>query len=146
MAAAIETDYLIIGGGAMGMAFADVLVHETDARVAIVDRQDKPGGHWLHAYPFVRLHQPSSFYGVNSRELGSGRTDAVGGNRGLRELASKGEILDYFESVLRHDMLPTGRVQYFPQCEYLGEGRFRSRVTGEAKDGSPRKRPSMRPT
>ncbi len=26
-----------------------------------------PGGHWTRAYPFVRLHQPSAYYGVNSR-------------------------------------------------------------------------------
>ena len=27
----------------------------------------RPGGHWNDAYPFVRLHQPAAFYGVNSR-------------------------------------------------------------------------------
>ena len=137
--ARIETDYLIVGAGAMGMAYADVLVRETQARIVIVDKQDKPGGHWNHAYPFVRLHQPSSFYGVNSRSLGSGRVDQVGGNRGLGELASKGEILDYFESVLRHDMLPTGRVRYFPQSDYLGDGRFRARATGEVSQVAARK-------
>src|SRR3954453_14674731 len=53
----------------MGMAFTDTLVSETDAQVVIVDRQHRPGGHWNRAYPFVRLHQPSAFYGVGSREL-----------------------------------------------------------------------------
>ena len=56
----IETDYLIVGSGAMGMAFADTLLTEK-ADMVIVDRHAKPGGHWNVAYPFVHLHQPSSF-------------------------------------------------------------------------------------
>ena len=128
--AAIETDYLIVGAGAMGMAFADVLLTESDARIAIVDRLDKPGGHWNHAYPFVRLHQPSAYYGVNSRPLGEDRLDLSGRNKGMMELAGPNEILAYFDTVMRRDFLPTGRVQYFPQCEFEGGGRFRSIVTG----------------
>ena len=53
----IETDYLVVGAGASGMAFVDALLAETDAGVVLVDRRDRPGGHWLDAYPFVRLHQ-----------------------------------------------------------------------------------------
>jgi len=67
----IETDYLVIGAGAMAMAFVDTLLKETNARIVMVDRHDRAGGHWNDAYPFVRLHQPSTCYGVNSRELGS---------------------------------------------------------------------------
>jgi NAD(P)H-dependent flavin oxidoreductase YrpB (nitropropane dioxygenase family) len=84
----IETDYLVIGAGAVGLAFADTLIDETDAHVTIVDRHGKPGGHWNDAYSFVTLHQPSAFYGVNSMALGSGRKDARGLNQGLYELAS----------------------------------------------------------
>ena len=62
-----ETDYLVIGSGAMGMAFCDALITETNANIIIVDKHHQPGGHWNDAYPFVRLHQPSGFYGVNSR-------------------------------------------------------------------------------
>ncbi len=43
-------DYLIKGAGAAGMAFADTLLTETDATIAIVDRHDRPGGHWNDAY------------------------------------------------------------------------------------------------
>ena len=68
---AAKTDYLLIGAGAMGMAFADTLIAETDATLTIVDKHPRPGGHWNIAYPFVTLHQPSSFYGVASRELGT---------------------------------------------------------------------------
>jgi len=55
----IEADYLVVGAGAMGLAFADTLVSESDATVVVVDRNDQPGGHWTTAYPFVRLHQLS---------------------------------------------------------------------------------------
>jgi cation diffusion facilitator CzcD-associated flavoprotein CzcO len=67
----IETDYLIIGAGASGLAFADTLLDELpDAHITIVDRHGKPGGHWNDAYSFVNLHQPSAFYGVNFTAAG----------------------------------------------------------------------------
>ena len=40
---------------------------------------------------FVRLHQPSAFYGVNSRSLSSGAKDTTGLNQGMYELASGAE-------------------------------------------------------
>ncbi|MEM7542847.1 MAG: NAD(P)-binding protein, partial [Pseudomonadota bacterium] len=67
----LKADYLVVGAGAMGMAFTDVLLTESDATVVLVDRYHAPGGHWNTAYPFVRLHQPSAFYGVNSKQLGN---------------------------------------------------------------------------
>ena len=131
----IETDYLVIGAGAMGMAFSDVLMTESDATVVIVDRHGKPGGHWNDAYPFVRLHQPSAFYGVNSRRLGNDQKDATGWNRGLYELASGAEVLSYYDQVMNQQFLPSGRVQYFPMCNYNGAdngtGHFTSLVSGE---------------
>lgn len=122
----IEADYLVVGAGAMGMAFIDTLVTETEARVVLVDRHHAPGGHWTVAYPFVRLHQPSAFYGVNSSRLGSDTIDQVGWNRGLYELATPGEICAYYDRIMRREWLPTGRVGYFPMSEYLGDGRFRT--------------------
>ncbi len=145
----IETDYLVIGAGAMGMAFADVVLTETDARVVIVDRHGKPGGHWNDAYPFVRLHQPSAFYGVNSRPLGHHRIDTHGWNSGLYELASGAEVVAYYDQVMNQQFLASGRVEYFPMSSYEpaddtaadtdtdNEGRqiyeFRSLVTGRVE-------------
>ena len=122
----IEADYLVVGAGAMGMAFVDTLITETDATVVIVDRNDQPGGHWLSAYPYVRLHQPSAYYGVNSRKLGTDSIDASGWNQGFFELAGGSEVVAYYDTVMRQHLLPSGRVSYFPMSEYLGE------VDGEA--------------
>jgi hypothetical protein len=127
----LEADYLIVGSGAVGMAFADILLTETDASIIIVDRFAKPGGHWNSAYPFVTLHQPSTFYGVSSRELSKGVKDEIGFNKGLNDLASGAEVMAYYDDVMRHQFLPTGRVQYFPMCDYRGEGKFISKLSGE---------------
>lgn len=130
-----ETDYLIIGAGATGLAFADTLVAESDAHVTLVDRHGKPGGHWNDAYAFVTLHQPSSFYGVASMELGSGLKDPIGLNRGMAELASGPEVSGYFERVMNHRLLASGRVSYHPLSNYLGDadggGAFESLLSGE---------------
>ncbi len=127
----IDTDYLVVGSGAVGMAFTDTLVAETSSRIVIVDQHHKPGGHWNDAYPFVTLHQPSAFYGVSSRELSRGRVDEGGLNAGLNELATGAEISAYFDDVMRNQFLPTGRVQYFPMCKYLGNGEFVSIASGQ---------------
>jgi cation diffusion facilitator CzcD-associated flavoprotein CzcO len=55
----LQADYVVVGSGAVGMAFTDILLTESDATVLIVDRYAKPGGHWNVAYPFVELHQPA---------------------------------------------------------------------------------------
>ena len=131
MTQSLQVDYLVIGSGAMGMAFTDVLMTETNATVVMVDRHHQPGGHWNVAYPFVRLHQPSAFYGVNSKKLGSDTIDATGWNKGLYELATNSEVCAYFDQVMQQQFLPSGRLQYFPMCEYLGDGRFRSLTSGK---------------
>jgi len=84
----LETDYLVVGAGASGMAFVDSLLSHSTAEVVLVDRRHRPGGHWLDAYPFVRLHQPSANYGVNSRPLGTNRIDNAGPNAAQRWLPS----------------------------------------------------------
>ena len=128
----INTDYLVVGAGGMGMAFVDELVTQTTATVTIVDRNHRPGGHWNDAYPFVRLHQTSTCYGVNSTPLGNGTIDQVGLNKGCYELASGSEVVAYFDQVMRQRFLPSGRVRYLPMCDYREDGRVVSRVSGAA--------------
>ena len=110
----LVTDYMIVGARAMGMSFLDELINSSkDVEAIIVDTRAAPGGHWNDAYSFVRLHQPALTYGVCSRTLGDGGSD----------LASKALILEHYELAMK-DLLSTGRVKFFPQCKYLGDGKF----------------------
>ena len=144
----LTTDYLIIGAGAVGMAFADTLVTETEANVIMVDHHHKPGGHWNVAYPFVTLHQPSAYYGVPSLELSNGRKDQAGLNKGLSDLASGAQVCAYFDDVMRHILLPSGQVQFFGMSDFnqspaeaarAGQGSFTNRLTGEVTTVTARK-------
>ncbi|OZM72762.1 hypothetical protein CFN78_14200 [Amycolatopsis antarctica] len=136
----IDTDYLVIGAGATAMAFVDTLLTESQATVTLVDRYHQPGGHWTVAYPYVRLHQPSAMYGVNSRPLGDDEVDQTGWNAGLYELAGAAEICSYFDQVMRQTFLPSGRVSYFPMAEYRGAGRFHLTTSGKEYQVTVRRR------
>jgi NAD(P)-binding Rossmann-like domain len=131
---ALETDYLVVGAGALGMAFVDTLIEHSDADVVMVERRHRPGGHWLDAYPFVQLHQPSRYYGVHSTPLGQDRIERDGEDAEFYERASGAEICGYFDEVMRHRFLASGRVRFFPMSDYLGDRRFRSRVTDRVTD------------
>jgi hypothetical protein len=137
---ALEADYLVVGAGAVGMAFVDALIEEADVDVVMVDRRPGPGGHWQDAYPFVQLHQPSANYGVPSTPLGHARIDQGGPNAGFAELAGAAEICGYFDGVMRHRFLPSGRVRFFPMSEHLGGGRIRSLLNGEETEVTVRRR------
>lgn len=117
----LETDYLVIGAGASGMAFVDSLLSHSDADVVLVDRRHRPGGHWLDAYPFVRLHQPSANYGVNSRVLGTNRLDTSGPNAGFYERATASEICGYYDRVLEEQFSASGRVRFLPMSDHRGQ-------------------------
>lgn len=136
----LETDYLVVGAGAVAMAFVDALIEDPEVDVVIVDRRAAPGGHWLDAYPFVRLHQPSANYGVESTPLGHDRIDDDGPNRGFHELAGAAELCGYFDGVMRHRFLPSGQVRFFPMSEHLGGARFRSNLTGQETEVTVRRR------
>ena len=112
----LDCDYLVIGSGAMGLAFADELhTQRPSDEIILVDQRAKPGGHWNDAYRYVSLHQPAAFYGVNSLSLGPGGA----------ALASCSEILTYYEKVLAK-LTASGKVRHFPQCRYLGDREFES--------------------
>lgn len=127
----LTADYLVVGAGATGMAFSDTVISESDATVVMIDRRHAPGGHWLDAYPFVRLHQPSACYGVASTPLGNDGRDTESPEEDFGERASGPEIVGYYDHVLRERLLASGRVEFHPLSEYLGERRFRSLLTGE---------------
>ncbi|MEM6627076.1 MAG: NAD(P)/FAD-dependent oxidoreductase [Pseudomonadota bacterium] len=137
---AIETDYLIIGAGASCLAFADEMLTQSDAHMTIVDKRHAPGGHWNDAYPFVRLHQPSTFYGVESKELSDGAIDESGVNAGNMSLSEGSEILHYFHSIMKERLLPSGRVSYYPLSEVTEDRKIRSLLSGEVEDVFVRKK------
>jgi NAD(P)-binding Rossmann-like domain len=139
----IDTDYLVVGAGASGLAFVDALVAEADVEVIVVDRREATGGHWLHAYPFVRLHTPSAYYGVNSLALGEDRIDHSGENAGFYERATGGEVREYFaEATARLTRL--GGVRVLTRHEHLGRGsngeQVRDLSSGELHDVVVRRR------
>ncbi|TNM41926.1 hypothetical protein FHP29_08105 [Nocardioides albidus] len=140
----LETDYLVVGAGASGMAFVDALIEHSDADVIMVDRRHKPGGHWHDAYPFVRLHQPAAAYGVSSTMLGGDRIDLAGVNAGMYELSSAAEICSYFSEVMDRVLLPSGQVRFLAMSEYRevapGDHRIVSLLTGEKVKVKVRKR------
>ena len=140
----IETDYLVVGAGASGLAFADALVAEAEnVAVTVIDRQTAPGGHWLHAYPFVRLHTPSAYYGVSSLALGEDRVDETGENAGYYERATGEEVCEHFAAAAAA-LTGTGRVRVLTGHEYLGRGseceQVRDLDTGEIHDVTVRRR------
>ncbi|MDW4571196.1 NAD(P)-binding protein [Microbacterium sp. M3] len=129
MEAIADVDYVVVGAGAMGMAFTDALTAHADVSVALVDRRHGAGGHWLDAYGFVRLHQASAFYGVASTLLGGGRVQPDGPERGLHERARAAEITEYYARVLAR-LVASGRVAFHGRSEYLGDRRFMSLLSG----------------
>ncbi|SEE72480.1 Pyridine nucleotide-disulphide oxidoreductase [Arthrobacter alpinus] len=137
MTRVVQADYLVVGAGAAGMAFTDALIDHSNARVAIVDRRHGVGGHWLDAYPFVRLHQASAFYGVASTLLGRGQIQHRGPETGLHERADAAEICSYYSHILTDRMLDSDRVEFLPNCEYLPTRQIRSRVSGQILEVSP---------
>jgi hypothetical protein len=140
MVTVLEADYLVVGAGASGMAFTDALTSHADVDVVMVDRRHGVGGHWLDAYPFVRLHQASAFYGVASTLLGGGRIQQDGPEAGLHERATAPEICAYYARVLREGMLGSGHVSFYPSCDYVGDGQFVSRLSGQRYEVRVRRR------
>jgi hypothetical protein len=130
----IRTDYLVVGSGASGLAFADALVAEADVEVTVIDRRAAPGGHWVDTYPFVHLHTPSAYYGVNSLALGEDRIDEVGENAGYYERATGEEVFEHFAHAAEQ-LAQTGRGRVLTCHEHLGAGsdgeQVRDLSTGE---------------
>ncbi len=127
----LDADYLVVGAGAMGMGFTDALVERADVKVVMVDRRHGVGGHWLEAYPFVRLHQSSSFYGVASTVLGGRRKQTTGPEVGLDERADQPTICAYFADVLADRLVGSGKVELLTGTDYVGDRALVSRVSGK---------------
>jgi len=144
VARSIKTDYLVVGAGAMGMAFTDALIDcDSKVQVVLVDRRHSCGGHWRDAYPFVQLHQASVFYGVASKQLGTGNIQRQGPEAGLQERARLAEIQAYYDDILHRRFLGSGQVSFFGGYSHREEdGRqiATSLVSGETVEIDVRRR------
>ncbi|MGE0230641.1 MAG: NAD(P)-binding protein [Flavobacteriaceae bacterium] len=139
----ITTDYLVVGAGATGMAFTDALIAYADVHVTLVDRRQTAGGHWQDAYPFVKLHQASLFYGVASTLLGSGQIQSEGPETGLQERARQPQIQAYYDDLLHRRFADSGKVTFLGGCEYRTDGTAHlvtSHVSGETRNFKVRQR------
>lgn len=96
-------DYLVVGGGATGMAFVDTLLAHSSSdsapSVVMIDKHAGPGGQWNDSYSFVRLHQPSAGYGVETEEMGPAA--GASGASEKQHRATRAEILEYYRRVQR---------------------------------------------
>jgi hypothetical protein len=118
----ITCDYLVVGAGTACLSFVDTLLtRRKDVTFIIVDRNSAPGGHWTTAYPFVRLHQPSCNYGVNSLPLSY--LDKNGNEPWDQNVrASAKEICEYYKKVVQN-FEATGRVRTYFDTNYEGEAK-----------------------
>ena len=114
----LETDYLVVGCGAAGMAFADALIEAsrmpTSSSSTVVTRQAGTGSRPIRSCGCTSRR---SYYGVNSLPLGSEAIDRHGPNAGMYERASAAEICGYYDRVMQQRLLPSGRVRYFPMSK-----------------------------
>src|SRR5882724_11792668 len=139
----LETDYLVVGAGAMGVAFTDALIDHADVHVTLVDRRHAAGGHWQDAYPFVQLHQASVFYGVASTVLGNGAVQEAGPEAGLQERARRSEIQAYYDDILHRRFVGSGRVTFLGGRPYNKNNTSHfvtSLVSGETREIRVRRR------
>ena len=126
----LECDYLIVGAGAASLAFVDTLLTELpEANVILIDKKGGPGGHWINAYGFVRLHQPSRFYGISSSKL---EGDSI---PPFKHRANKYEILDYFQRFV-DAKVGSNQLHFYPNCVYDFESEKKRITTGDGFEGN----------
>ena len=116
----LTCDYLVVGAGAASLAFIDTLLIELpEAKVILVDKHEAPGGHWIDAYDFVRLHQPSLLYGVSSKQMEGNWLYCLlkGFTLPWNHRATKAQILSYFKSLV-NGWVGKGMMEYYSLCKY----------------------------
>lgn len=120
-----DFDYIVIGASIEGLIFSEAVLKDRKARVAIIDRNSVPGGHWLHRPEFAQAGSPNAAIGLSDFTISDW-------NPGIR-VSSRAEILDYCAHILQHRLLPSERFSYFPDCEYLGDGCVAFLKTGDVE-------------
>ena len=118
----LECDYLVVGAGAASLAFVDTMLTELPniGKIILIDKKEHPGGHWVDAYGFVRLHQPSRFYGIASSCLEDSWIRTKQFDKQQDHRANKHEILAYFRRFV-DAQVASGRLEFYPKCVYKFE-------------------------
>ena len=87
-------DYVVVGGGMTGVGIvAELLDYRPDASILVMDKLDQLGGHWNFAYPYVRLHNFTSYYTL----YGYPFKDEIRAKEHHR--ANLPDLLEYFGSI-----------------------------------------------
>ena len=120
-----DVDYLILGANIYSLVFANAVLETCDAHVALIDPRGEPGGHWHQVPDFSRLPPPYSAFGLPSFSIQDWQPE--------RNHIDRGGVLAYCAHVLTQRLLPSGRVHYFPRCDYRGGGKIVSIDTGEVR-------------
>jgi len=118
--ATLECDYLIVGAGAASMSFIDTLLTELpETKIILIDKKAAVGGHWVHAYDFVRLHQPSLVYGIASKQLEGNwmKLMLMKMTFPWNHRANKKEILKYFGGFVK-EKIDLNQLDFYPNCVY----------------------------
>lgn len=116
----LECDYLVVGAGASPLAFIDTLLTELpEAKVILIDKKPAPGGHWVDAYGYCKLHQPSIIYGIASKQLEGNWLKLLLTRFTLpwNHRATKQEILTYFGDFV-NEKVASERIDYYPSTIY----------------------------
>src|SRR5262249_11416956 len=69
-----------------------------------------------------------------------GGTQQHGPETGLHERATAPEVCAYYDRVLRQRLLASGKVSFYPNCDYVEDGQFVSRLSGTRYQGRGRPR------
>ena len=137
MTSRIEADYLVVGAGAMGMAFTDALIDHADVRVALVDRRARRRRPLARGLP-VRAAAPVLH--LLRRRVDGARRRADPGARARGRAARAGRPADDLR-LLRRTCWPTGcsasgRVEFFPGCDVPRRPHLRLARVGRAVRGA----------
>ena len=127
-----DFDYIIENTSISGLVFANTILKGSAARIALVDDQIAPGGHWHQLPVFSRIPPPFSSFGLSAYSIQDWR-------HGLSH-THRDTVLAYCAHVLEHCLLPSGRVSYFPRCAYHGDGKIVSIDTGQIQNATIRRR------
>jgi hypothetical protein len=135
-------DYLVVGAGTAGMSFIDTMLTEhpsaNNMTIVLVDRNSRPGGHWTKAYPYVKLHQPSCYYGVNSLPLGKNLDENGNEIYDVNDRATGAQVLDYYQTAC-DNFVATGKVRCFfdaEHCSFDEKTKVSSIIVGNSNSNS----------